>query len=95
MAPEPVLTLKRREKSLAHARNGTPAVQPVAILTELSQLIEVNYVSVIIATYGLISAPHPHYNRIQMKLHEQSVRYNLILFCYHGNWGYRKLYHML
>jgi hypothetical protein len=35
---EPVCTLWRREKSLAAIGNRTPAVQPIAIPTELSRI---------------------------------------------------------
>jgi hypothetical protein len=37
-APEPVWTLWRGEKCLASAENRTPAIQPVAMPTELSPL---------------------------------------------------------
>jgi hypothetical protein len=46
-APEPVRTLWSKEKSLAPAGTRTPAVQPVAIPTDLSQL----QINITIVTY--------------------------------------------
>jgi hypothetical protein len=53
VAPEPVWTLWRREKSLDPAGNRTPAVQPVIISTELSRI---TIIIIIIITTAISSA---------------------------------------